>query len=453
MKPFSDTKRYYRRLSIALLAGLALSGCMTYNGTRRAHLERLSEYLPEPERPVIVIPGFGNSRLYDKESGQTVWGHTTNLVRTRYSDDLDLPVDADTLEFGLDNLLPDGGFAGARASFNIAFTLSSALQDYGRYLDGGDRPEAIAAVHTFAYDWRLSATTNARRLDELIDSIRAAHLPQAPRVDLVAHSAGGLVALAYLKLGVMEPDASPDQIDLASRLAASKVASVTLLGVPQLGTNEAVRALARGDRLLFRELSPAMMASFPSIPEMLPADGKIFIDEDGRPVDLDVWDVSTWEKLGFAIWSEDPSPAARAAFARSLERARRLQKLLVERPIPEGVRQIAIASDCVPTATRVLLRADRSLAFYPSELRAGEQGLGLRMFAPGDGSIEARSALGHSESTTHVFCAGHHAIVGDPSALRTMLRGLLQHDATARVAAPTMARMPSGPSMETPNTR
>ena len=60
MRRFEDKTRYYRAITFALLIPALLSGCMTYSGTRRAYMERMASYVPEPQRPVIVIPGFGN---------------------------------------------------------------------------------------------------------------------------------------------------------------------------------------------------------------------------------------------------------------------------------------------------------------------------------------------------------------------------------------------------------
>lgn len=452
MRLFRTTQRYSLGLAFALASAMVLSGCMTYNGPRRAYMHQLTEYLPEPARPVIVIPGFGNSRLYDPVDDKLVWGLGRNLVHTRYSDDLDLPVDPEALEFSSDRLVPDGGFAGSRAPFNIAFTLSSALREYGRYVDGHDEPGGRGAVHAFAYDWRLSATTNARRLDEMIDSIRSQCQAPTPRVDLVAHSAGGLIALAYLKLGGLGPEASSEQLDLAASRAASKVASVTLIGVPQRGTNEAVRALARGEKLIRRDLTTMMMSSFPALPELLPADGRVFIDEQGDPVDLDVWEPKTWEALGYAIWKGSPSAETRLAFTRSFERARRLRDLLQRRPMPAGVRQNVIAGDCVPTAARILLRSDRTLAFYPSELAGDEKRLGSLMFVPGDGSIEARSAV-IDPRIGQVFCAGHHGIVSDPSVHRALVRNLVEEGGGDATSVRTAKGKPPSGSMETENPR
>lgn len=453
MNPTGPTKRYYPIAVFALLLALALAGCASYGGVRDHRAEQVTEYLPAPSRPVIIIPGFGNARLYDPVEDQVVWGFIRNLVRTSYSDDLDLPVDGYGTGFGRDRLVPDGTFAGARASFNIEYSLRSALQARGRYVAPETNPESPAVVYPFAYDWRLSATTNARRLAALVDTIRSRWPDDPPKVDLVAHSAGGMIALAYLKLGGLEPERPADEIHAASLDAASKIASVTLISVPQHGTNETVRALARGEKIFRRELPPSMMASFPALLEMLPSDGTVFIDERGElREDLDVWDPGTWETLGFAIFAEHPpSPEERIAFETTLARARALRDLL-ERPMPPGVRETVITADCLPTAGRILLRADRSLAFYPSELRSTETVLRDRMFLPGDGSVEARSARGESRSE-QIFCAGHHAIAGDPDVHRALIAALTARGGHEASEAPTTTRSTGTSSMETPNTR
>lgn len=453
MRRTNDNTRYSPLLAFALLIPLVLSGCVSYTGTRRAYMERMKEYVPPPARPVILIPGFGNSRIYDPVDDKLVWGLGKNLVHTKYSDDLDLPVDPSTQEFVADRLVPDGSFAGSRAPFNIAYSLGQALQSFGGYESATDNPDSEGVVHAFAYDWRLSATTNARRLDEFIDSIRSRWQADPPKVDVIAHSAGGLVLLTYLKLGGLGPEAAPEEIEAASGVAASKVANIILLGVPQHGTNEAVRALARGEKLIRRELSPEMMASFPSLPELLPSEGKVFIDEKGERVPYDVWEPSTWQDLGMAVWASTPDadPGHVAAFESSLRRAHRLRQML-ERPLPPGVRETVIAGDCVPTAERILLRSDHSLAFYASELSEDEARLGRVMFVPGDGSIEAKSALGES-SRDHVVCAGHHGMANDPNVHRTLIRVLLQDAREPESTVRSATRQVGTSSMESQNPR
>jgi hypothetical protein len=120
----------------------------------------------------------------------------------------------------------------------------------------------------------------------------------------------------------------------------------------------------------------------------------------------------------------------------------------LRQPFPEGIDVTTIAGDCVPTAERVLLRSDRTLAFYPSELSHEEKELSSQLFGPGDGSIPARSATARGERV-ELFCKGHQGIASDPGAQAAMLRALGSLSESA--GASPSARPPQ--RMETSTTR
>ncbi|MFA6955179.1 MAG: hypothetical protein WC538_04820 [Thermoanaerobaculia bacterium] len=406
-----------------------------------------------PTRPVVVIPGFGNSKLWDPAAESYVWGTPGTTIFTRYDDDLDLPFDTATGRFGFDNLVPRGGFAGSRGPVNIAWRISHGLVKRGSYhwMHSGELPADNADIHPFAFDFRLSAVDNARRLDAFIDDIRVRHRDPALKVDIIAFSAGGMVALTYAKLGTADLD-RPDTWDAGSRAAASKMATMLLVATPQEGTNESIRVLFRGEKIIRREWPQEMMATFPSIAEMLPEARFPLVDETGRQVAFDVWSAADWRELRFGIYSDgvkasfggrgDEWSAIERGFRASLTRAARFREALRTRPFPEGVQVTALAGDCIPTARQVLLRRDGTLAFYPSELLPGERHLESVLFVPGDGSISADSAtaqIGWSE----FFCRGHQGIASDAGAHEAMLSALAKGfaadlDALADTAAQGM---------------
>src|SRR5688500_12729152 len=82
--------RTARDLSVFILA-LAVLGACTTDRTRRGYLRDQAEGMTAPPRPVIVIPGFGVTRLFDPETGRYVWGTPRTTVHRQYEDDLDLP--------------------------------------------------------------------------------------------------------------------------------------------------------------------------------------------------------------------------------------------------------------------------------------------------------------------------------------------------------------------------
>jgi pimeloyl-ACP methyl ester carboxylesterase len=329
----------------------------------------MAETLDAPPRAVIVIPGFGVSRLYDPVAHVYVWGTGHATFRTRYEDDLDLP------ESGHDRLVARG-FTGSRGPINIAYQLTEGLRRYGRYIEG-------ESVFPFAYDWRLSARENASKLGAFIDQVS----PHA-RVDIVTHSAGAMVALTYVKL----------------QGGADRVDHLVLIAPTRRGVIDAFRVLVRPERFIRRTFTPPMVETWPAIPELLPEDGRFLL---GR--DFDAWKPESWR---------DILPTT-PAFERSIVEARRFRDELRDAPMPPNVRATVIAGDCVETARRVLMRPDRSLVFYPGELRPDERAMRKELFEPGDGTVPISSARGGNDAI--LFCDGHQGIASDPNVLHAVI--------------------------------
>lgn len=311
-----------------------------------------------------------------------VWGTGPATVHTHFDDDLDLPV-LPGGSIGHDRLVPRG-YVGSRGPVNIGWQITEGLGRFGRYTPG-------RTVFPFEYDWRLSATDNAARLSELVEKIR-----NGGRVDIVAHSAGAIVALTYVKL-----QGGGDRVD-----------HLVLIAPAQLGVIDAFRVIVRPERFIRRVFTPQMVETWPSVPELLPEDGRFLVDESGRAIDFDAWRPQDWRKVV-------PSPEF---WQHSVAEARRFRDRLRATPIPAGVKTTVIAGDCVLTARRVLLRRDGSFAFYPGELRRNERALAKELFEPGDGTVPISSARAGGDA--FVFCDGHQGIAADPNVLHTLIRSL-----------------------------
>ncbi|HSP33486.1 MAG TPA: hypothetical protein VLU46_04125 [Thermoanaerobaculia bacterium] len=338
----------------------------------------MAQTLGEPPRPVIVVAGFGVTRLYDPDTRVYVWGTGHATFRTRYEDDLDLPAS------GHDRLVPRG-FTGSRGPVNIAYQLTEGLRRYGRYVEG-------RSVYPFAYDWRLSARENAAKLGAFIDEI-APHT----RVDVVTHSAGAIVALTYVKL----------------QHGAGRVDHLVLVAPTQRGVIDAFRVLVRPERFIRRSFTPQMVETWPAIPELFPEDGHFLVDSAGRTIEFDAWQPRSWRTL---LASTTP------AFERSIIEARAFRDELRDAPFPPDVKLTVIAGDCVDTAVRVLMRPDGSLVFYPGELRENERGLQKLLFEPGDGTVPISSARNGGDAM--IFCDGHQGIASDPNVLHALVQTL-----------------------------
>jgi len=371
-----------------VVAALAVAQCTT-DHTRRGYLRGIAERYDAPPRPVIIIPGFGVTRLLDPARNRLVWGTAHAMAKIHYEDDLDLPIDDDGKP-GHDRLIPDR-FAGSRGPVNIAWHLQDGLRRFGRYTPERD-------LFAFAYDWRLDATENATRLGTLI--ARVQRETGARKVDLVTHSAGAIVALAYVKLAGGGPN----------------VEHLIMLAPVQRGVVDAFRIFVRPERFFRRSFSPDMVATWPFITELLPEDGRFLADERGRILDRDLWEPSAWNDL-LAL-----DERHRRAFAYSLAHARAFRDRMNRASMPAAIDVRILAGDCVPTARRVLLRTDRTFAFYLNDLRPGEEGLTKILFEPGDGTVPVSSARNGSDA--ELFCDGHQGIATGPNVVRSIVRTL-----------------------------
>ena len=362
-------------MRIAAVAAIISLSCTT-DATRRGYLRTIAEGYGEPPRPAIIVPGFGVTRLLDPVAHRYVWGTGRATFQTHYEDDLDLPPE------GHDRLVPDG-YVGSRGPINIGWQLMEGLRKFGRYTPDRD-------VFPFYYDWRLSARENATKLGELADRVRA-----GGKVDIITHSAGAIVALAYVKLGA----------------GASTVDHLVLVAPTQRGVVDAFRVVVKPERFIRRVFTAQMVETWPFVAELMPEDGRFLIDEDGHPIDRDLWTAEGWSGITRVI-------------PQQLTRARQLRDALKNARMPESVHVSVIAGDCVATAHRVLMRHDGTFAFYPSDLSPAERKLEPILFEPGDGTVPISSANPGSDAM--IVCDGHQGIATDPSVHRAIIRTLRQ---------------------------
>jgi pimeloyl-ACP methyl ester carboxylesterase len=239
------------KIFIACVCALGLAHCTT-DRTRRGYLRANAATIGKPARPAIVIAGFGVTRLVDPVTKRTVWGTPHSMWQTRYADDLDLDAN--------DRLVP-AGWVGSRGPVNTGWQLEIALRKFGGYTEGID-------VFPFYYDWRKSTRDNARLLEELIERVR-----KNGKVDLVTHSAGSMIALA---------------------VDSTHVENIVMIAPVRHGTLEAFRVFVRPERFIRRTFAPEMVATWPFVLELLPEDGRVFVDEEGKLLDRDLWSAEAW---------------------------------------------------------------------------------------------------------------------------------------------------------------
>ena len=208
---------------------------------------------PADQPPVVVIPGAFGSSLRDRRTGRELWPVSNSKLLLGNYRELGLPIDLATLE-------PDASQAEAYAVLR---------EGLGRDFYGGVI-DTLERVGGYRRCRRAGAAAHGRPLQSLRLRLRLparhraggartrgpdrAHTRRARRsrlkVDIVAHSNGGLVARYFVRHGT---DGLPTKGALQpSHAGAKAVRRLLLVGTPNLGTLQPVLSLLRGEEIGLR---------------------------------------------------------------------------------------------------------------------------------------------------------------------------------------------------------
>jgi len=384
--------------------------------------------------PVIVIPGMLGSRLVNKSTGEKVWPRAHPK-----EDDLSLPTSPD-LKKNRDDVVAVDVVETAKLGFPIPEIkvyeeLTETLATHAGYergdIDnpqpGGDRD----TFYLFAYDWRRDNVETAQLLAEKIARLRQRLGRPDLRFNLIAHSMGGLVARYYMMYG------GEDVLGRAGAkvtwAGAPSIDKVVLVGVPNEGTMESVRALVKGFPVaesgllpLFGTVEAETAFTMPAAFQLLPHRGsQEFYDGRLQTVEVDLYEVETWRRHHWSIFDPsyrrdltkrmqkthgagwhvhlDDHLADREAYLKVvLARARLFTEALdVKADLANPLKVFIFAGDCerTPRAAIIVEEGGRTITvFRPGRVKIKGTGLTraeveAKMLEPGDGRITRRSAL------------------------------------------------------------
>lgn len=427
-----------------------------YQSSRQAH----------DQPPVILIPGIMGSRLLEDDGRERWVGPPMKAIFSEFHN-LALEIDPETLQ-PITRLKASGltdQIAGRDYYASIVRVLESA-GGYQRGTPGQPAEPGRRYFYEFAYDWRLDSVESARRLDGLIEQIRRDHGRPDLKVDIVAHSMGGLIARYYLRYGttdVLERNDFPINYH-----GAGRVRRLALLGTPNLGSVSSLHAFIRGRRVGFERVPTEVLATFPSMYQLFPHPlVDWIITADGKVLDRDVFDVEIWRRFQWSIFSPkvrkrileefDDRAAGQAYLAlleryfhKHIERARRFVWSLtvpLER-VPWTL--VTFGGDCELTPARILVEevaGESEVRLEPKQISHPLPGVDYNrwMLEPGDGTVTKASLLARDSldptvprhrwisfpsSGAMFLCERHDRMSGNVSFQDNLLQFLLSRDPT-----------------------
>jgi hypothetical protein len=420
-----------RRIAVVLSLALLLGAC----GAHRP----LPRLLPPGERvPVVLVPGISGSRL-DDSRGQPIWGRGMNLLWPRdHGNQLALSIVAPPGPAPA-RIIASMRLLGGLVAKPIYGPIGELLEQnhYGR--GRAEAPSAGGDVYEFAYDWRQDNVASAQQLAALLEKIVAARGKR--EVDLVCQSNGAFLCRWVLKYGGL----SLEQAEAGEAAHSGfEVRRMVFVGTANGGGLRILREMHRGRSyvpLVGRRIEPEVLFTMPSLFQDLPAyNPRPFIDQEGKPLPLDLYDAALWRDRSLSIFGEESKrradlrpeiygdDAARFAFlTRALDRAKRLHVQL-GRDLPVGAtRFYSIQNTYVPTPHAVVLK-NGELLFTDDAKLNDDPYLKALAAAPGDGhaTVESQQFLSRSEKAALAappyFVSGpHFELILDPGALHRLL--------------------------------
>jgi pimeloyl-ACP methyl ester carboxylesterase len=304
--------------------------------------------------PVVFIHGIKGSSLVDRD-GSPTWLSAATVLRLQ-TPDLRLPLTWHNGEQDRDGMQATAPL--------LQVTLIPKLvqqQVYGPFVEAmraADHP-----FYAFSYDWRRD---NLETLDKFLVCLRHVQATHQEKVRVVAHSMGGLVALAALHA---EPQAIRD---------------VVFAGVPFVGGIGFLKDIHAGVATGLNKavLSPQVIYTHPSVYTFFPLGGDGLITPRGEPIPVDFFAPAAWETLGLGMFAPGRLAAAgttatevKTFLSHALPRARSFrERLAPQKMVYPPI--LAVTGHCHPTLMQMVRNGPKSCAGWDFETAPQDKGDG-----------------------------------------------------------------------------
>ena len=351
------------------------------------------ESVVEEPDPVIIVPGIMSTELLeDKIVDDKIWINTLQIVGSITDDFLDaLKMDGNGDSINRNILIGD-----------IIKELNNADYWRGLFEELSREYQENSNLIEYPYDWRSDIKSSSLKLKEKIDEIKTAK--GVERVDLIAHSMGGLLVKKYLK------DYGGDSIN--------KFIDV---GTPHTGAPSSYKILMYGDNLgvskffglininagKIKEISQNM----PSVYQLLPS-YEYFDDSDSNYKYYIFNAVNGDGRLTFEQTSNYITNSGRNASL--IDKAKTFhQEIDNLNPADFGIETYNIVGCGTPTIGQ----------FYI--LQEGEHPVYNIKMINGDGTVPLKSAQAMAATKTYYVKNAQHALMPSTSGVKELISRLL----------------------------
>jgi len=420
-----------------------LCACASREPLRLEPLVRL-----EPKTPVVFVPGLSGSKLRDPATDKLVWGSAGRLFFPRdggYS--LALPLDpAQRERQGFEAVDVVRRMRIGLINVDIYGGLIDLLESNGYQLGDLENPDPQDTLFIFPYDWRYNNVAIAADLAEKLERLRSARGEPVLRLHMIVHSNAARIARYVMKYGGASLDDA--EAGRAGPPAGIHVEKLLLIGTANGGATNGFSNMLQGRTyapLLGKKFTPEVIFSFEAAFETLPAyRDDLFFDEDGEPLDVDVFDADNWERYGWSIYERGSAKRLgkrgrvdlfgtpeqrRDHLERGLQRARRLHVLLAaDVPGFPETRYYTVQNSYRETPDRVMLARDGAgewdTVFFPHR-RVSRPPLFSLASAPGDGHATVLSQQWLSPQELD-------ALAAEPLFVPVYHRRIIHHETTHR---------------------
>ena len=287
-----------------LLTAVMLVGCA---GQTIPDLSRLYRAPDHPDLhaasiadqpPVILIHGAFGSRLNHVDTDKEYWpGGLTDILFSDYRD-IALSINPETLQ-PVSSELRASGITDQVAGKEFYGAIMRTMEEAGGFVRGAPgekQQDDNRRYYIFIYDWRQDIVQTARKLDDLIEQIRRDYASPNLKMDIVAHSMGGLVTRYYLRYGRI--DVLDDNDFPVNGYGTERVNKVVLLGTPNLGSVSTLHEVLQGMKVGLRRIPTEVMATWPSTYQLFPHPIRTsMVTLKGDVLDRDLFDVNIWKRF------------------------------------------------------------------------------------------------------------------------------------------------------------